>query len=73
MCSEILPIDLGEQSIAIMTLLFHGIVLGHDTSESKPSAGETQKIYGYVSCHLDMTKIMLKVAYNIIKNKILFL
>ena len=39
---------------------FRGSVLGQDTSE--PSTGETQESMNNVSCHRDMTEILLKAA-----------
>ena len=37
-------------------------VLGQDTSEPQPSTGETQEDMNNVSCHRDMTEILLKAA-----------
>ena len=44
------------------TRFFHGSVLGQDTSEPQPSTGETQEDMNNVSCHRDMTEILLKAA-----------
>ena len=41
---------------------FLGSVLEQDTSEPKPSTGETQEDLNNVSCGSDMTEILLKVA-----------
>ena len=41
---------------------FRGSVLGQDTSEPQPSTGETQEDMNNVSCHHDMTEILLKAA-----------
>ena len=38
---------------------FRGSILGHDTSEPQPRTGEAQGIHGFVSCHHDMTEVML--------------
>ena len=44
------------------TGFFRGSVLGQDTSEPQPSAGETQDDMNNVSCRRDMTEILLKAA-----------
>ena len=41
---------------------FHGSVLGQDTSEPQPTTGETQEDMINVSCHRDMTEILLKAV-----------
>ena len=41
---------------------FRGSVLKQDTSEPQPSTSETQVDMNNVSCHRDMTEILLKAA-----------
>ena len=42
---------------------FRESVLGQDTSESQPSAGENRERHVYnVSCRLDMSEILLKAV-----------
>ena len=43
-------------------LVFHGSVLGQETSELQPSIGETLEKHEYVSCIHGMTEIMLKAV-----------
>ena len=47
---------------------FRASVLGQDTLEPQPSTVETQKRLNNVSCHCDMTGILLKMALNTIQS-----
>ena len=58
----------GYQEVSGSSCTFHGSVLEKDTSEPKPSTGETHGIHEYESFGCDMTEMILKLALKTIQS-----